>query len=233
VLTAEEEVRAAAATQRRLKREPVSRILGRREFWSLSLQVTPDTLDPRPDTETVVEAVLEAVPDRRAPLRLLDFGTGSGCILLALLSELPRAQGVGVDINPGAAAAAAENARRLGLGDRARFVVGDWGKEIDGAFDVIVSNPPYIPDEAIAGLEPEVHFDPPAALAGGADGLTCYRALGPELTRLLALDGVAALELGIDQGQAVRHILEENGLTFLRMRRDLAGIDRVIVCCRV
>jgi release factor glutamine methyltransferase len=232
-LTATEQDRLAAAAERRLRREPVSRIVGRREFWSLPFLITPATLDPRPDSETVVEAVLDTLPDRRAPLTLLDFGTGSGCLLLALLSELPQASGIGVDISPAALAVAADNARALGLTQRARFVAGDWGKEIDGRFDVIVANPPYIPDQAIGGLEAEVLFDPPLALAGGADGLACYRALAPAVVRLLGKEGLAALEFGEGQGDAVRSILSHYGLKVRGMRRDLAGLDRVVVCCRV
>ena len=216
-----------AVTTRRLRREPVSRILGRREFWSLGFAITADTLDPRPDTETVVEAVLDCTPDRRSPLRVLDLGAGSGCILLALLSELPAATGIGVDHSPGAVAAAIDNALALGLAERARFIVGDWGKGIDSQFDVIVTNPPYIPDLEIDHLDAEVAvYDPRAALAGGADGLACYRRLAPDLAGLLKPGGVVAVEVGQGQAQAVRQILEAAGLVGIGLRRDLAGTDR-------
>jgi release factor glutamine methyltransferase len=232
-LSRDDAAAVAAAAARRLRREPVSRIIGRREFWSLSFKITPDTLDPRPDSETIVEAVLERLSDRLAPLTLLDLGTGTGCLLLALLSELPRATGIGVDINPGALAAARENARALGFDGRASFVASDWGREIDGSFDVIVANPPYIPEQEIAGLDPEVaEFDPPLALAGGPDGLACYRAMTSSLVRLLARQGFAVLEIGQGQSQAVEAILQGSGLTMRQVCRDLAGCQRGIVCCR-
>lgn len=215
---------------RRERREPLSHIVGRREFWSLPFKVTAATLDPRPDSETLVEAVLERLPDRNRPYRLLDFGTGTGCLLLALLSELPGAQGLAVDRSPEALAVAEENARALGLHHRVRLRCGDWGTGIDGLFDVIVSNPPYIPDQDIAGLEAEVAaFEPWGALAGGADGLDCYRALAPEIGRLLASDGTAALEIGQGQAAAVTSLMRDAGLRSLGIRRDLAGIERCVL----
>ena len=216
--------------QRRLGREPMSHVLGRREFWSLDFRVTADTLDPRPDTETVVEAALDYTRDRTRPWRVLDFGTGSGCILLSLLTELPQATGVGVDIGAATLAVAADNARRLGLADRVRFVQGDWGAGVDGSFDLIVSNPPYIPDGDIAGLEAEVaRFEPRRALAGGPDGLDCYRVLAPQIARLLVPGGEAALEVGLGQDPMVAALLEQAGLALRGVRRDLAGIARVVV----
>ncbi|MFN3075561.1 MAG: N5-glutamine methyltransferase family protein [Alphaproteobacteria bacterium] len=159
---------------RRRDREPVSRILGQRGFWTLDLALSPDTLDPRPDTETLIEAVLEACPDRSAPLTMLDLGTGTGCLLLALLSEFPRALGVGVDLSPGALLTARRNAVAAGVADRARWVGSCWAGALTGSFDVIVSNPPYVPDAEIAGLEPEVaRFDPRLALSGGGGWPGC------------------------------------------------------------
>lgn len=220
----------AAVAARRERREPVSHILGRREFWSLTFKVTADTLDPRPDTETVVEAVLDALPDHRAPLRLLDLGTGTGCILLSLLSELPNAHGVGVDASEAALEVARHNARALGMDQRVSLVLGHWGREIDGLFNVIVSNPPYIPDQDIDALEAEVAaFEPRGALAGGSDGLDCYRALAPDVGRLLASGGVAALEVGQGQAEAVGLILQDAGLALRGVRPDLAGIGRCVV----
>ncbi len=232
-LTAAEEGAVESLAVRRLGREPMSHIVGRREFWSLSFKVTADTLDPRPDTETAVAAVLDALPDRKAPLRLLDFGTGGGCILLALLSELPAAIGLGVDASRAALAVAVENAKALALDHRASFVFGDWGREIDGLFDVIVSNPPYIPDDEIGGLEAEVSvFEPRGALAGGLDGLACYRAMGPDVMRLLKPNGVAVLEVGEGQAEAVSLILKNNGLVPIGVRRDLAGVARCVIVSR-
>ena len=219
-----------AVAARRCAREPVSRIIGSRGFWTLDLTLTPDTLDPRPDTETLVEAVLAARPDRQAPLRMLDFGTGSGCILLALLSEYPAAQGLGIDIAPGAVAAAEANARRNGLDQRARFQCGNWAEGLSGPFDVIVSNPPYITDAEMAGLEPEVtRYDPPRALVSGPSGLEDYQRLIPALPALLAPGGLVALEVGHTQAQAVSALLVASGFDAPWTRQDLGGIARCVV----
>lgn len=236
-LTAEQAAALEALARRREAREPVSRILGRRGFWTLDLAVGPDTLDPRPDTETVVEAVLEAMPDRGAPLRILDLGTGTGCILLALLAEYPRASGVGVDIAAGAVTTAAANAAAAGLANRAGFVVGDWeessaGRDVcglDGLFDVVVSNPPYIPDGDIAGLEPEVRrHDPWRALAGGADGLEAYRRLAPLAASRVSPGGMVAFEVGIGQAAEVAALLSEAGFAMVWNRADLGGVERCV-----
>lgn len=218
-----------AMVDARAARRPVSRILGRRHFWSLSLAVTAQTLDPRPESETVVEAVLAQVPDRRARLHVLDLGTGSGCLLLALLSELGRARGVGVDRDHGALRLARENARVLGLGDRSAFLAADWAAPLAGTFDIVVCNPPYVSDAELAGLEPEVaRHDPPAALRGGGDGLDAYRAVVPALPALLAPGGVAALELGRGQASAVRDLLAASGLHGRAPVCDLAGVPRCV-----
>ena len=226
--------RFGAAIARRARREPVSRILGRRAFWTLDLALTPDTLDPRPDSETLVETVLAEIDARGwrrdRPLRLLDLGTGSGCLLLALLSELPRAWGAGVDRSPGAAAAARANAVAAGLADRAHFVVSDWNQALGGPFDLAVANPPYIRRDSIAGLMPEVAlWDPVLALDGGVDGLDAYRAMLADLRRVLAPGAVVALELGAGQGSNVSRLLRDVGLRPARVARDLAGIERCIV----
>lgn len=230
VMEPEAAARFEAMLVRREGREPVSHILGRRGFWTLDLAVTPATLDPRPDTETLVEAVLAALPEREAPLRLLDFGTGSGCILLALLSELPAATGVGIDASPAALAVAKANAEACALAGRAAFRLGDWGFGIDGRFDVIVSNPPYIPEAEIDALAPEVaRFEPRSALSGGADGLDCYRRLIPDIARLLGPGGLAALEVGQGQAGAVAALLTDAGLGQIMMRCDLGKIERCVV----
>ncbi|HEV2674016.1 MAG TPA: peptide chain release factor N(5)-glutamine methyltransferase [Aliidongia sp.] len=215
---------------RRVAREPVSRILGTREFWSLDFTVTPATLDPRPDSETIVEAALDRIPDKGASIFLIDFGTGTGCLLLALLSERPHAWGIGIDRSEAAARVAADNARRLGLGDRARFVVGDWAAALAGSVDLIVANPPYIPIDDIPGLEPEVRaHDPLTALAGGIDGLDPYRILIPETARLLRPGGTVVFEVGQGQADAVAHLGTTAGLALHEQRRDLGGIARAIV----
>lgn len=216
--------------RRRAAREPVSRILGRREFWSLEFAVTAETLDPRPETETLVEAVAARLAGRPRPLRILDLGTGSGCILLALLTELPRAEGLGVDISEGALEAARANAGALGLQRRAAFEAGDWGRQVGGAWQAIVSNPPYIVNAEIPDLAPEVaDYDPPRALSGGADGLDAYRALLPEAARLLAPGGLLALELGRGQFDAVGRLAEDAGFDVQDCVMDLSGQPRCLI----
>jgi release factor glutamine methyltransferase len=222
--------RVEALARRRAAREPMSHVLGRRGFWTLDLAVSADTLAPRPDTETLVEAVLEQVADRTAPLRLLDLGTGTGCILLALLSELPGATGLGIDRSDGALAVARANAVGTGLAGRAEFRQGDWADGLSGPFDIVVSNPPYIPDGDIDALEPEVaRFEPRTALAGGADGLDCYRLLAPQVAALLAPGGLAGFEVGQGQDGAVAALLGAAGLLRVWSRRDLGGIVRCII----
>ena len=228
--------RVTAYARRRAAGEPLARIEGRRAFWRHEFTITADVLDPRADTETLVEAALSALAGRAGePLRVLDFGVGSGAILAALLGEWPRATGLGVDASAAAAAVAAANFAALGLGERARTRVGRWDEGLDGGFDVIVSNPPYIPTAEIAGLAREVRqYDPRLALDGGADGLDAYRALAPAIGRLLAPNGRFFLEIGAGQGDEVVAILETVGLRVVERRRDLGGIERVLAgtCAR-
>lgn len=220
-----------ALVERRAAREPMSHLTGRREFWSLEFSVTRDTLDPRPDSETLVETALGELADRNAPLSVLDLGAGTGCLLLALLSELPAARGIGVDIDPAAVRVARGNAARLGLAGRAEFAAGDWGRALDGRFDLIVANPPYIPTAAIAGLQREVaRYEPRRALDGGADGLDCYRALAGDMARLLAPRGAAVLEFGVGQGDDVERIMTASGLPGAGFANDLSGARRCLVC---
>lgn len=233
-LTPAEEDRLETLLARREAREPMSHILGRRGFWTLDFEVTADTLDPRPDTETLVEGGLAEIADRAAPLRLLDFGTGTGCILLSLLSELGHATGLGIDASEGALAVARRNAEASGLLGRAEFRPGNWGEGLEGEFDVIVSNPPYIPDAEIDTLEPEVaRYEPRSALAGGSDGLDCYRALMPHLARLIAPGGLIALEVGAGQAGDVAALLAEAGLPGAWTRCDLGGIERCVMVRRI
>ena len=214
---------------RRSGGEPAARLLGRQEFWSLEFGLGPETLIPRADSETIVEFALAGIADKAATLRLVDFGTGTGCLLLALLSELPNATGLGIDASQGALDVASENAARLGLASRARFQPGDWGRGLSGPFDLIVSNPPYIRDGDIETLAPEVAcFEPRRALAGGRDGLDCYRALAPDIARLLTPDGLAVLEIGQGQADEVAAIFAAAGLRPAGLRADLAGIDRAL-----
>lgn len=229
-LAAPEAERLRGLIVRLAKGEPASRILGRREFWGLDFALSPETLDPRPDSETIVEAVLARRPDRQAALDLLDLGTGTGCLLCALLSEYPAAKGIGVDVSIGAAATARRNAGALGIAERARFVVGNWGEALGGRFDVIVANPPYIPAGALASLLPAVgRYDPRGALDGGEDGLAAYRLIAAEIPTLLAQGGLFATEIGEGQAAAVCAIFREGGLFIDTVERDLAGIERCIV----
>lgn len=217
--------------RRRLAHEPVFRIVGRREFWGLDLAVTPAVLDPRPDTETIVSAALRSLKPRRTEgLTLLDLGTGSGAILCALLTELPRAQGIGVDLSTEACSVARANIARCGLQDRAEVLEGSWSAGISSRFDLVVSNPPYIETAVIADLSPEVRdHDPWLALDGGADGLDAYRAICPALTALLQPDGIVVFEIGAGQATDVAALLEAAGLAVLRTERDLGGHQRAVV----
>ncbi len=215
--------------RRRERREPVSRILGRRGFWKIMLQVTPAVLSPRPDTETVVQEALAHFDEHRA-FDVLDLGVGSGAILLAILAERPRARGVGADVSDEALAVARDNAARLGLDGRLALLRGDWTAGMaEGSFDLVVSNPPYIPAADIEGLEPEVRdHDPRLALDGGADGLDHYRRLAPEVLRVLRPGGRFLLEIGHDQSQAVEALMRAAGAAEVRTVRDLSDRDRVV-----
>jgi release factor glutamine methyltransferase len=230
LLEAREAAALSALAARRLKREPVSRILGRKEFWSLSLQIGPDVLDPRPDTETIVEDALDFVAGtgrRMEKLRILDIGTGSGALLLALLSELPNATGLGTDISPAALEIARGNAESNGLAARCAFVACHIADGVQGSYDLVVSNPPYIAHGAVAALDAEVRdYDPLIALDGGADGLDAYRAIAGEARRLLAPGGHLFVELGAGQEASVRALFTKAGLTVGAARADLGGIAR-------
>ncbi|HEX4041754.1 MAG TPA: peptide chain release factor N(5)-glutamine methyltransferase [Xanthobacteraceae bacterium] len=232
-LTAAEDGAIAVLARRRLGREPVARILGVKEFWSLALALNAATLVPRPETETVVETVLAAVDrdgPRSRPLRIADLGTGSGALLLALLTELPKAVGVGTDVSADALAIARGNAQQHGLSRRAGFVACDLAAALKGSFDVVVSNPPYIAAADIAGLAPEVRlFDPRRALDGGADGLDFYRTIAAAAPALLAGEGVLAVELGAGQSDRVAALFAAAGLALSPPRADLNGVPRVLV----
>ena len=221
-----------ALAGRRLQGEPVARLLGRREFWGLDFDLSPSVLVPRPDTESLVEAAL-AWADRRgpgdAPLRIADLGTGSGCLLAALLVELPGAWGLGVDLSLEACCTARGNLARHGLLARAAVVRGDWMAALALGFDLVVSNPPYVRRAALGALAPEVaRFDPQLALDGGPDGLVAYRALIPQAAHRLRPGGLLALEVGQGQSEAVTRLAEAAGLTVADVRSDLAGVPRVV-----
>jgi release factor glutamine methyltransferase len=231
-LTAADAAQVEGLTRRRLAGEPVARITGMREFWGLPLIVTADVLVPRPETETVVETALALTgPDRTAAPRILDIATGSGAILLALLSELPNAEGAGTDIDQAALGVARRNAVQLGLADRAEFIASNYGAASGGRFDLVVSNPPYIASSEIATLAREVRdHDPRHALDGGTDGLSAYRAIVADAMRLLAPGGHLVLEIGRGQQNDVAQLLTDAELILVgEPRRDLAGIARVLV----
>lgn len=214
---------------RRVKREPVSRILGKKGFWKIMLNVTPDVLSPRPDTETLLDVIVRAFPPHRA-FDMIDLGTGSGAILLAALMERAGARGVGTDISTEAIAVARENAANLDLDGRCTFIRTDWAAGFaDDSFDLVVSNPPYIPTGDIPGLDPEVReHDPHLALDGGPDGLQPYRDLAPEIARILRPEGVFAVEIGWDQGAQVKALFEAAGFTGVKVVKDLGDRDRVV-----
>lgn len=228
-LSEAEVARLKTFEDRRLAHEPVSRILGKREFWGLAFDVSPATLDPRPDTETLIEAALELLHDCPSP-SILDLGTGTGCLLIALLHERPDARGLGIDLSEEALAVAARNAAALGVGTHAAFRRANWAEGIDARFDLVISNPPYIPAAVIPTLAPEVRlFDPPGALDGGADGLDAYRAIADALPGLLASNGHAVIELGIGQERDVAQIFSAAGLQVNRVVSDLGGVPRALV----
>jgi release factor glutamine methyltransferase len=232
-LTSAEAALLAQYAQRRIAGEPVARIIGEKEFWGLPLQLAPATLVPRPDTETVVELALELVRadgDLNRPLRIADLGTGTGAILLALLSELPTATGCGTDISEAALHTAAANAARAGLSERATFIACDYASGLSGLFDLIVSNPPYIRSADIGRLAVEVrNHDPLAALDGGADGLDAYRALIPQAACRLAPGAALVVEAGEGQSGQIQALMVEAGLTPAPApKADLAGIPRAV-----
>ncbi len=223
----------AEAIGRRLKREPVHRILGEREFHGMVLKLSPETLEPRPDTEILVDAILPYVRQfvaSRGEVRILDLGTGTGAILLALLKECPQATGVGTDLSEAALQTARENAARLGLAGRFETIRSNWLEEVTGRFDIVVSNPPYIRTGVIAALEPEVReFDPLRALDGGPDGLDCYRAIAAGAGQVVAPSGMVGVEIGYDQRDSVTTIFQAVGFILHQALRDFGDKDRVLL----
>lgn len=215
-----------ALVARRVAGEPIAYLTGKRAFWSLELSVTPAVLIPRPDSETLIEVALRDAPNAR---RILDLGTGSGALLLAALIDRRHALGIGVDRSHAALAVARDNAANHGLTDRAAFVVGDWAATLTGPFDLILANPPYVRTDA--DLAPGLAYEPPAALFAGADGLDAYRALIPDLSRLLPPDGFAVVEIGHDQAHSVRAMASQAGLS-AAVIQDLAGRDRTLALRR-
>ncbi len=228
-LTEDQSAELESYLARRERREPISHILGVKGFWKIMLRVTPDVLTPRPETETILDVVLPDLGEFQR-FRVLDLGVGSGAILLAILSERPNAVGLGIDVSEEALAVARENASNLGLAGRAALLRGDWTASLeDEGFDLVVSNPPYIASDAIGALAPEVKdHEPRLALDGGPDGLDAYRRLAEEIPRVLRPRGRFAVEIGFDQGPAVRELFTRDGLEDVRVVRDLSDRDRVV-----
>jgi release factor glutamine methyltransferase len=226
-LPADARDRFAALVRRRADHEPFAYLVGLREFWSLPFSVSPDVLVPRPDSETIVAAALQMVPDQA--LRIADLGTGSGCLLLSVLHERPQATGLGVDLSGAALVIARRNAIALGLADRCDFVRGDWFEPVAGRFDLVMSNPPYIPSVDIPSLMPEVaQHEPHLALDGGPDGLVPYRVIVPEARRRLKPAGVLVLEVGAGQADAVMQLARAAGFGTVEALPDLAGVRRCV-----
>jgi release factor glutamine methyltransferase len=217
-----------------MRREPMAYILGEREFWGLSFKVTPAVLVPRPDSETVIEVVLDLLADRHRPWRILDLGTGSGCLLLTLLREFPAASGVGMDTSADALAVAQANAEALGVASRATLSTGDWREtgwteQLGGPFDLVVSNPPYIPSADIDDLMPEVaRFEPRQALDGGPDGLVAYRAIAAGASKLITRGGWLVVEVGEGQSLDISALFAAAGLVPRPPWKDLGGVQRVV-----
>ncbi|MBA4118066.1 MAG: peptide chain release factor N(5)-glutamine methyltransferase [Candidatus Puniceispirillum sp.] len=217
------------ALERRLAHEPISRIIGKRAFWTFEFEISPHTLDPRPDSETLVEAVLARVA-KDAPGRIVDFGTGSGCLLISILSERKNLTGVGVDISQGALDVATRNARACGVAERTQFLCTDWDAGVSGPFDIIISNPPYIPHQDVGGLAEDVkNFDPLDALTPGPSGLEAYTRLATACARLLSPHGFCAMEIGQGQEEDVARLFEAQGLHPTAQHKDLQGITRCLV----
>lgn len=228
-LSAKEMQKIESLIARRMAHEPVGRILGEREFWSLSFGLNEATLEPRPDSETLVEVALKNLRGKPLP-RILDLGTGTGCLLLSLLHELPEATGIGIDIAPRAVEQATSNAKNLGLSSRATFKAGNWLEGITDKFDVIISNPPYIPAGDIPSLMPEVRdHDPLRALDGGKDGLEIYRLLASQLPHFLKPEGFVIFEVGMGQADDVAALCHKAGLTGITKHKDLNGVERCVV----
>lgn len=220
--------RLDAALIRRCQGEPLAKIVGEKEFWGLLFKVNGDTLDPRPDSETLIEAVLEALPHQDSAYRILELGTGSGCLILSLLSIYGNAQGVAIDISPKALEIAAQNAQRLGLSGRCQFKQNNWLENMCGEFDIIISNPPYIPAGDLTHLDPALRYDPQIALTPGVTGLESYQAIVPRIALHMGPHTKAFFEMGHDQAPAVRKILQHHGLRVQRCHQDLAEKERVI-----
>jgi len=216
--------------KRRASFEPVAKIIGIKEFWGQDFIVSRATLDPRPDSESLIEAALELFPDKNSAFKILDLGTGSGCLLLTILKEYPNSQGIGVDIAQDTLNIAILNSQKIGLAKRSNFILNDWTDGMEGKFDLIISNPPYIKKSDIEKLAPEVSiYEPRLALDGGHDGLEFYRKLAPEMMGLLNKEGYAIFEFGKEQHLEIKEIFENAGMNFISFKNDLSDEPRCII----
>lgn len=229
ILSDDEIARFNANIERRLNNEPIAYILGKREFWSLDFIVTKDTLIPRPDSETLIEAVIDSVDDKNKEFSILDLGTGSGCLILSILNEFPKAYGLAIDINPASLEVAKQNSVNLGLANRVRFMLNSWTEGVTEKFDIIISNPPYIKNHDIENLSPEVRFfEPRLALSGGESGFDAYKIIAENINKVLKPDGLVFIEAGINQDMDIKSIFTNHGLEFKGFRQDLSGINRCV-----
>ncbi|QCE33921.1 peptide chain release factor N(5)-glutamine methyltransferase [Acetobacteraceae bacterium] len=227
-----EQKRIKEAVSRRIKREPLAYISGEKGFWNDSFKVDKSTLIPRADSEALIELFLKMVPDKNISASILDLGTGTGCLLLSILSERIKMFGIGTDIVPNAIFLAQENAKNLDLLERSEFVVSDWGRGIERQFNFIISNPPYIKTTDIKSLMPEVAlFEPSSALDGGKDGLDCYKLILERARKMLLPEGKIFFEIGEGQGREVCTIAESLGFSLLGQQDDLTGKERALVFC--
>jgi release factor glutamine methyltransferase len=209
---------------------PLSRLLGKREFWGREFKLSEATLDPRPDSETLIEAILQHRQNRTEPLKILDLGTGSGCLIISLLREYPNASGMAVDASDEALRIASQNAQIHAVEDRLSFYLGDWFEGIQGKFDVIISNPPYISEAEYEYLDSMVkNYDPKKALLAGREGLACYEIIIPQAMSFLNERGMLVLEIGCGQRESVEKLMRQNGFDPIQMYQDLSGIERCLI----
>ena len=233
-LTSNEVQKLVNLSRRRYSREPIFYILGSREFWSLDFNVDERVLSPRPDSETLIQTVREILLDQNNTMSILDLGVGSGCLLISLLKEYKYSSGLGVDVSFPAIQVARENAHKLGVNNRSLFVVSNWASALNGQFDLIICNPPYISSKKIKNLAPEISkFEPKVAFDGGTDGLDCYRSIFPNIRSFLKPQGTAIIELGEGQEEAIRDIAHKSGIRIKGFRADIAGILRVAILCHL